>query len=230
MAESSAWNDSLVDVNSAYKTFTGSDIVAYINHVKLATLQAITVSVTREVQPIYVMGSPNPKAFAKGKRGIAGSLVFSQFDRDALVRGVFDYAMENTKTIAGLPVWTASNKAVSQGSATYKATPSNGSTAANIHDAIIKDAEATRLLVGSRAMKYADQIPPFDVTITMVNEEGAGAVAAILGIQLVNQGFGWSLDDVSNDVAYTFVCREVEPLTSLMATSYSSIANSLYDL
>lgn len=30
------------------------------------------------------MGNPNPRAFSRGKRGIAGSLVFTVFDRDAL--------------------------------------------------------------------------------------------------------------------------------------------------
>jgi hypothetical protein len=79
----------LTQEQSAYKTFTGADITAYFDHIRVGTLQAITVSITREVQPIYVMGSPEPKAFAKGKRGIAGTLIFSQFDRDALTRGIF---------------------------------------------------------------------------------------------------------------------------------------------
>ncbi|MDK2600707.1 hypothetical protein QO179_24745 [Bacillus stercoris] len=67
-----------------FTSFSGADIVATFNGRVVGELQAITYSVTREKAPIYVMGDPNPKSFSRGKRGIAGSLVFTVFDRDAL--------------------------------------------------------------------------------------------------------------------------------------------------
>ncbi len=51
-----------------------------------AEIQAISYSVTREKAPIYTLGSPEPRAFSRNKRGIAGSLIGINFDRHALLR------------------------------------------------------------------------------------------------------------------------------------------------
>jgi hypothetical protein len=52
---------------------------------QFAELQAISYSVTREKAPIYTMGSPDPRAYSRNKRGIAGSLIWINFDRHALL-------------------------------------------------------------------------------------------------------------------------------------------------
>src|SRR4051812_49290018 len=67
-----------------YTTFSGADIVATFNGTVIGTLAGITWSVTREKAPVFTMGSPNPRSFSRGKRGIAGSLIFMTFDRPAL--------------------------------------------------------------------------------------------------------------------------------------------------
>lgn len=70
--------------SKTYTSFSGADIVATFGNVVVGELQSITYSVTREKAPIYTMGSPNPRSFSRGKRGIAGSMVFTVFDRSAL--------------------------------------------------------------------------------------------------------------------------------------------------
>jgi hypothetical protein len=42
---------------------------------------------------------------------------------------------------------------------------------------------------------YSDQILPFDVTITGANEYGAMCAAKIFGIEILNEGWGSSIDD-----------------------------------
>ena len=42
---------------------------------------------------------------------------------------------------------------------------------------------------------YCDQILPFDITIAGANEYGAGA-SAKLGVEILNEGFGTSIDDI----------------------------------
>ena len=69
---------------NTYTTFSGADIVATFGGIEIGALSGITFSVTREKAPIYTMGSPNPRSFSRGKRGIAGSLIFTVFDRPAL--------------------------------------------------------------------------------------------------------------------------------------------------
>ena len=42
-------------------------------------------SVTREKAPIYTLGSADARSFSRNKRGIAGSLIWVNFDRHALL-------------------------------------------------------------------------------------------------------------------------------------------------
>ena len=59
----------------SYNSFSGVDIRAVFGEKVIGTLQGISWSITREKAPIYTMGSEDPRAFARGKRGIAGSMV-----------------------------------------------------------------------------------------------------------------------------------------------------------
>jgi hypothetical protein len=70
----------------AYNSFAGSDIKAIIGQFQFAELQAISYAITREKAPIYTMGSPDPRAYSRNKRGIAGNLIWLNFDRHALLQ------------------------------------------------------------------------------------------------------------------------------------------------
>src|SRR5512146_2854214 len=56
-----------------------------IGQFQFAELQAISYAITREKAPIYTMGSADPHAYSRNKRGIAGNLIWIQFDRHALL-------------------------------------------------------------------------------------------------------------------------------------------------
>ncbi len=56
-----------------------------IGQFQFAEIQAISYSVTREKAPIYTMGSPDVRSFSRNKRGVAGSLIWINFDRHALL-------------------------------------------------------------------------------------------------------------------------------------------------
>lgn len=62
---------------------------------------------------------------------------------------------------------------------------------------------------------YADEIPPFDITITFSNEYGQKAVLTIYAVELLNEGSGYSIDNVTSEKAYTFVARKIDHLKSL---------------
>src|SRR3990167_5616302 len=68
-----------------YNSFSGVDIKGVFANIVIAELQAISYSVTREKAPLYTMGSADPRSFSRGKRGIAGTLIFLVFDRHALL-------------------------------------------------------------------------------------------------------------------------------------------------
>jgi hypothetical protein len=79
-----------MDEVKTYSNFAGADIVVLINDVVFGVLQAVTYAVHREVAPIYGLGDANPRGFAKNKRGISGTLVFTVFDKDTLLKAVKD--------------------------------------------------------------------------------------------------------------------------------------------
>lgn len=208
------------DYTKTYTTFSGCDIVAAFNGKVIGELQAITYSVSREKAPVYTMGSAEPRSFSRGKRGIAGTLVFTVFNRDALIEefkeklsgddssatGVQKYAMNdadyvaaNTSSSSGyvsIDDWDAqmSNLAAGKGN--------NGTST------------VSNLTVTTNA-KYADEILPFDITITFANEYGQRAVLVIYGVELLNEGSGYSIDSVTTEKAYTFVARRIDHMKSL---------------
>lgn len=176
-----------------YTTFSGADLVATIGGVVVGSLSAITWSVTREKAPVFTLGSPNPRSFSRGKRGIAGSMMFTTFDRPAL----YNVIAANVNN-DNFRIWTRS----------WNLLPNmNSNIAANI-----SDVSATDYNVVSALPYYADQIPPFDVTITFANEYGQAAVRAIYGIELINEGSGASMDDIQIEESMTYVAREVGPM------------------
>lgn len=58
--------------------------------------------------------------------------------------------------------------------------------------------------------EYADQLMPFNITISMANEYGQRAGMEIHGVQLLNEASGFSVDDVIVAKAYSFVARKVK--------------------
>lgn len=212
-----------------YKAFSGANIYATIGKRRVGTLQALTVSITREVAALYSFSDANPKAFVKGKRGIAGSLVFTQFDRHALLRDVFREAFDNPLAshqgmfhtrflgansqqglLAGESVSTRNFDPVSN-----TAPGANASFAGGVNDEVTAELKSIYELVAQQRLRYSDQIPEFDITITMVNESGDAAFCVIGGVVLVNEGWGYTLDDLVSEVAFTYVARAISPLTAI---------------
>ena len=62
---------------------------------------------------------------------------------------------------------------------------------------------------------FADQILPFDITIACANEYGAGASAKLYGVEILNEGFGTSIDDTVIEQQATFVAQTIAPLQAL---------------
>ena len=231
--QNSSVRNALLETEKTFSAFSGADIVAYMGHKRVASLQGITVSVTREVMPVFVMGDPNPKAFVKGKRAIAGNLVFTQFDKHAILKmskllnsgvnyiGDIDYfnipdniKLNNLQTAGDINVQSvAATFGLGGNTASTRVSLTNE---ADLYNAIAREMAETYALIATRRVRYSDQVPPFDITITMVNEIGQCAYTAIHGVQLVNEGWGYTLDDLNSEVAFTFVARAITPLDSIL--------------
>lgn len=65
-----------------------------------------------------------------------------------------------------------------------------------------------------RAPKYSDEVPPFDITINFLNEYGQSSKMTIFGVEILNEGMGMSVDDITTEKACTFIARSIDDMQS----------------
>lgn len=208
----------------SYNSFSGVDIKGVFANKVIAELQAISYSITREKAPIYTMGSADPRSFSRGKRGIAGTLIFIVFDRHVLLSVLGGYSADG-----GLKFQSDKDDIRPQfrNAETFGAslTSSSTRTAADT----VATQESSLSSVGSdqelASAWYADQLPPFDVTLAAANEYGALAVMRIFGVELLNEGYGVSIDDIVSEQQHTYVARTVIGWTPIPSANATTIAN-----
>ena len=205
-------------ITQSYNSFAGADYRCNIGPYYFAELQGISYSVTREKAPIYTMGSPDPRAYARNKRGIAGSLVWVNFDRHALLalfyaaRGKFVADVDEIRPQYSDPDAVGTASAIFNSSLTRDLGPTVGSTI-NTLDTTVSGQSWTELAVPW----YSDQILPFDISMAAANEYGAMAGAKIFGVEILNEGTGVSIDDTVTETQATFVARSIEPLQAMQS-------------
>jgi hypothetical protein len=61
---------------------------------------------------------------------------------------------------------------------------------------------------------YADQALPFDITLSGANEMGAMCAERIFGVEILNEGWGISIDDAVSEMQATFA-RAIEPMAAV---------------
>jgi hypothetical protein len=202
-----------------YNSFSGVDIKASFGARVVGSLQGISYSVSREKAPVYTMGSADARALARGKRGIAGSLVFIQFDQDPLMYELANLSDE-TRRLYFLsdiddvrPEYNAGVIPVTGSGVTTV-----GGASVNTAGALASSQESDVTSAGSDQVKavpwYPDQIPPFDVTLVAANEYGRLALMKILAVELMNGGFGISIDDIVAEHSYTYIALGMLPWTT----------------
>lgn len=209
------------EITRTYTSFSGADITATFNGVVVGELQAITYSISREKAPIYTMGSAEPRSFSRGKRGIAGTLVFTVFNRDALIEELKDKlgttvtqiqkyqanATQDNSNYLSIEDWDSQMSDFASNGSSNSTTGTTG----NVSD-----------LSTNVQPKYADEILPFDITISFANEYGKKASMTIYGVELLNEGAGFSIDNITSERAYTFVARSIEHMKPVEESDSSS--------
>jgi hypothetical protein len=177
----------------SYNSFSGVDIVPMFNGKAIGEIQAISYSINREKAPVYTMGSANPRSFARGKRGIAGSLIFIVFDRHALLSemGASRFSADTDETgVVRVPAGSIAG------------------AGADLNENVNQAESFGQSIV---APWYVDQIPAFDIVLAAANEYGATATMAIYGAEILNENSGVSIDDIVTEQQYTYICRNVTP-------------------
>ncbi len=76
---------------------------------------------------------------------------------------------------------------------------------------------------------YVDQILPFDVTIVAANEYGQSAQMRLYGCEILNEGSGFSIDDIVIENQMTYVCRTILPWRSFdLQSGEKKLRDELY--
>jgi hypothetical protein len=177
-----------------FNSFSGVDITPIFQGKPIGEVQAISYSINREKAPVYTMGKADPRSFARGKRGIAGSLIFIVFDKHALLERFKASLFSADKDETGI-------RGEFDSAALFE---SNAEIAtAGTADNSFNQEEINPW--------YSDQIPPFDVVLAAANEYGAQAVMRIFGVELLNENSGVSIDDIVTEQQYTYIAKSITP-------------------
>jgi hypothetical protein len=168
------------------------------------------------------MGSVGPRAFSRNKRGIAGSLIWINFDRHALLNvvrkagGKFianiddikpEYRNSENAFLGQTEIFTSS---ILRSAGIPLNIPSNEAQGLiPINSVAARKEEA--------APGYSDPILPFDVTLAGTNEQGAATAMKIFGVEVLNEGSGISIDDAVTETQATFIARVVEPWQAVLS-------------
>jgi hypothetical protein len=189
-----------------YNSFSGIDIKAIFGNRVIGELQAISYSVTREKAGIWTMGSPDPRAYNRGKRGLAGSMIFVVFDRSSLLEAMKDtFFLSDKDEARTFDTYNTISTTMRLSQLDLMTEPQAATLNPTFNDGSADfDQEV-------RNPFYVDQIPPFDVSLVGANEYGALALKKIIGVELLNEGSGYSIDDIVAEEQFTFVARHITP-------------------
>lgn len=218
---------SSLDLSKTYSSYSGVDIRVVINGEPVGSMQALSYAIQREKAPIYVMGSVDPISYSRGKRGIAGTMISLLLDKH------FIYSDNFRNEKAYLDKDELFEGAVRGGQ-------QGGPVGARDEEARLRDLTGGSNLqnVGGQRLEvdrygqrqnvsydatdvannyqvasvfYVDQILPFDVSIVAANEYGSAAQMRLYGCEILNEGSGFSIDDMVIENQMTYVCRTILP-------------------
>lgn len=212
-----------LDLTKTYTSYSGVDIKVVVNGKQMGSMQAVSYAIQREKAPIYVMGKVDPISFSRGKRGIAGTMISLLLDQHFLYTDSFAGAtavLDADELIAvgaqadsGKAQMGAGAKIVGTGAPSGTVDLTNFNANAGQINRLQGNPDFTSLATGWKAapVAYVDQILPFDVNIVAVNEYGQAAQMRLYGCEILNEGSGFSIDDIVVENQMTYVCRTILP-------------------
>lgn len=155
------------------------------NNRALANLQTITISTFREEFPVRCLGQVYPQGYTNGTRTVAGTMIFTVFDKQVLTDLMLppDGASDSTSGIIA-PVKGYENYLLRN-----------------------ESIDLSDILV--------DQLPPFDVTIVAASENGQISRCALYGVKINAQGLTMSVQDIITETTVNYTARRFEPMKSI---------------
>lgn len=189
--------------------FSGSDTVVIFGDEYVGECMSFTLGINREAGPLYVMGKKSPIAIPKGKRGIGGSFILAQLGYDAMLQYIDSIQGDKRKQ----KVWVRKDEIVTQ--MVNHGMQEQVSSAGSVGDVATATSVAKTDLWEETAPFYVDQIPPFNITVVGVNEQGDKMGFRVYGVSILNNGLGISIDELNIEQRYTFVATAASKMQRL---------------
>lgn len=241
-----------LDLSKTYTSYSGVDIRVVINGEQVGSMQALSYAIQREKAPIYVMGSVDPISYSRGKRGIAGTIISLLLDTHLLSSKVFQDEKYLGRKNEMFPGYTGDQGGELKALNSIKRTNEAGDIdlklvgGGNVNDLGVAAADTNGVLripnqntafnvedISSNYQVtnvfYVDQILPFDVAIIAANEYGQSAQMRLYGCEILNEGSGFSIDDIVVENQMTYVCRTILPWRSFNLNTTGAADGSLRD-
>lgn len=135
----------------------------------LGEVQSVSWSVYREKKAVRALGSTYPKSFTRGPLTIAGTMVFTIFNKHVL------------HELLGLNL-----RMYNTGTSDYD-----------------RFKDTTNLI---------HQLPPLDFSFVFANEYGAISHMGIWGVDFVQEGGTFSIEDIFSESVVQYVARDIDPI------------------
>lgn len=167
-----------LEAMKTYNSFSGADIVASIRPlggkpIVFGSIQTISYSIYRPMTPVYSLGKINANGVVRGQRTIAGSIIFTVFDRHVL------------KTVMD----------------SYRTQDNSFRMSYGLSESDIVDL---------RQNSKTDEMPPFDVNISFLNEYGQSATLDIYGLHIVSEGQTMSIEDMITENTMQYIAMDID--------------------
>ena len=180
-------------------SFSGGDIVASITlpecvsdgkQINIGNLQTISYSVHREIEPVRSLGEVNPKGWTRGPRTVAGSMIFTIFDKNL--------------------VYKLQEKVL------YKMAQAVAKKDSAVIDTLMRNDFAAFTIENLYSQKVTlDMMPPFDIYINAKNEYGKWARQMIYGVTVCDEGQVMSVEDIIIENTVTYKAMSLRPIYTL---------------
>jgi len=239
-----------LDLSRTYTSYSGVDIKVIINGKPAGSMQALSYAIQREKAPIYVMGSVDPVSYSRGKRGIAGTMISLMMDHHFLMSPSFQgerYLADKDEIFAGAVGQGAGQRGAAadldnaSGDGSGNPTVSLQSSNSALNPQVTSVPGGGYRVENSRTqynveelgsnyelapVYYVDQILPFDIAIMAANEYGQSAQMRLYGCEILNEGSGFSIDDIVIENQMTYVCRTILPWRSFELKNVGELSSA----
>jgi len=184
------------NVNALQNVFSGADLVVIFGDSYIGECMSFTIGVNREAGPLYTMGRKEPIAIPY----------------DALLEFYEEIMGKNNKR----PIWVRNDEMVPQTETRRVDVTNYGADNVNFDtDGDITAINEFGLWEKLNRPNYVDQMPPFNVTVVGVNEQGEKMGFRIYGLSIINEGMAMSVDELNMEKRYTFIAQSMSRIQKL---------------